>query len=123
MKSVKDLRRKAAKRTAKTAPVYSTSEARANFAEALETTQLDSAVIGFDRYGRTVAALVPVEAIYMLAGLGGKIDAATRQKIDRAARAFVVQVPNRVGKGIAKSAKKKKAAPKAAKAKARARNR
>jgi len=123
MKSVKDLRRKAAKRTAKTAPVYSTSEARANFAEALETTQLDSAVIGFDRYGRTVAALVPVEAIYMLAGLGGKIDAATRQKIDRAARAFVAQVPNRVGKGIAKSATKKKSASKSAKAKARYRDR
>lgn len=123
MKSVKELRRKAAKRTAKTAPVYSTSEARANFAEALETTQLDSAVIGFDRYGRTVAALVPVEAIYMLAGLGGKIDASVRQKIDRAARAFVAQVPNRIGKSIAKPAKKEKAAPKAAKAKARARNR
>jgi endonuclease YncB( thermonuclease family) len=123
MKSVKELRRKAAKRTAKTAPVYSTSEARANFAEALETTQLDSAVIGFDRYGRTVAALVPVEAIYMLAGLGGKIDASIRQKIDRAARAFVAQVPNRIGKSIAKSAPKKKAAPKTAKAKARARNR
>ena len=128
MKSVKDLRRKAAKRTAKTAPVYSTSEARANFAEALETTQLDSAVIGFDRYGRTVAALVPVEAIYMLAGLGGKIDAGTRQKIDRAARAFVAQVPNRIGKSIAKTAAKKtaakrKSAPKSAKAKARARDR
>jgi hypothetical protein len=123
MKSVKELRRKAAKRTAKTAPVYSTSEARANFAEALETTQLDSAVIGFDRYGRTVAALVPVEAIYMLAGQGGKIDASTRQKIDRAARAFVAQVPNRIGKAIAKSVAKKKAAPKTAKAKARARNR
>ncbi len=124
MKSVKDLRRKAAKRTAKTAQVYSTSEARANFAEALETTQLDSAVIGFDRYGRTVAALVPVEAIYMLAGLGGKIDGATRQKIDRAARAFVAQVPNRIGKSIAKkTAPKKKAAPKSGKAKAKARNR
>ena len=123
MKSVRELRRKAAKRTAKTAPVYSTSEARANFAEALETTQLDSAVIGFDRYGRTVAALVPVEAIYMLAGLGGKIDPSTRHKIDRAARAFVAQVPNRIGKSIAKSAAKKKAAPKTAKPKARARNR
>jgi hypothetical protein len=124
MKSVKDLRRKAAKRTAKTAPVYSTSEARANFAEALETTQLDSAVIGFDRYGRTVAALVPIEAIYMLAGLGGKIDAATRQKIDRAARAFVAQVPNRIGKSIAKAATKKKAAArKSAEAKTRSRTR
>jgi hypothetical protein len=123
MKSVKELRRKAAKRAAKTAPVYSTSEARANFAEALETTQLDSAVIGFDRYGRTVAALVPVEAIYMLAGQGGKIEPGTRQKIDRAARAFVAQVPNRIGKSIAKSAAKKKSAPKTSKAKARARNR
>jgi hypothetical protein len=98
MKSVKDLRRKAAKRTAKTAPVYSTSEARSNFAEALE-------------------------AIYMLAGLGGKIDAGTRQKIDRAARVFVAQVPNRVGKSIARAAAKKKSASKSAKAKARNRNR
>ncbi len=124
MKSVKELRRKAARRTAKTAQVYSTSEARANFAEALETAQLDSAVIGFDRYGRTVAALVPVEAIYMLAGMGGKIDPAVRDKIDQGVRQFVTQVPNRIGKKIApKKAAAKKKAPAARRAKAKARRR
>lgn len=125
MKSVKELRRKAARRTAKTAQVYSTSEARANFAEALETAQLDSAVIGFDRYGRTVAALVPVEAIYMLAGMGGKIDPAVRDKIEQGVRRFVMQVPNRIGKKIApkKAAAKKKAPAASGRAKAKARRR
>lgn len=125
MKSLTKLRRKAARRNLKTRPVYSTSEARANFAEALETVQLDSAVIGFDRYGRTVAALVPIEAVYMLAGLGGKIDADAREKIDRAARKFVADVPNRIGKRLEPKAKKsapvKKRALAAAKAKARRR--
>lgn len=101
MKSIKDLRKKAAGRAAKSAPIYSTSEARANFAEALETAQLDSAVIGFDRYGRTVAALVPVEAIYMLAGLGEELEPGVRGKIERAAKLFVHNVPNRIGKRLA----------------------
>lgn len=100
MKSVKDLRKKAARRAAKTAPVYSTSEARANFAEAVETAQVDGAVIGFDRYGRTVAALVPVEAVYMLAGLGGELDNDVRHRIERAAQLFVHNVPNRIGKRL-----------------------
>jgi len=127
MKSVKSLRRKAASRKAKTAPVYSTSEARANFAETLETVQAESAVIGFDRYGRTVAALVPIEAVYMLAGLGSAIDADMRSRIQTLAREFAEQVPNRIGKRIerktiAKKAAKKKTAP-ASRAKAKARRR
>lgn len=101
MKSVKELRKKAASRAHKLAPIYSTSEARANFAEALETAQLDSAVVGFDRYGRTVAALVPVEAIYMLAGMADDLEPNVRGKIQRAAQDFVHNVPNRVGKRIA----------------------
>lgn len=127
MKSVKSLRRKAAARKAKTAPVYSTSEARANFAETLETVQAESAVIGFDRYGRTVAALVPIEAIYILAGMGAQIDPAMRSRVHGNALDFVEQVPNRIGKRIErkavtkKAAKKKRAAPSRAKAKARRR--
>jgi hypothetical protein len=98
MKPVKDLRKKAPRRKPITAPVYSTSEARANFAEAIETAQLDSAVIGFDRYGRTVAALVPIEAIYMLAGREDAIAPEVRNKIERGARSFVQHnVPNRIG--------------------------
>jgi hypothetical protein len=97
MRSVREHRKKAASRARKPkgAPVLSTSEARANFAEALETAQVDNAVIGFDRYGRTVAALVPVEAIYMLAGLGKHVDADTRKEIEEGALAFAKNVPYR----------------------------
>lgn len=97
MRSVREHRKKAASRARKPkgAPVLSTSEARANFAEALETAQVDNAVIGFDRYGRTVAALVPVEAIYMLAGLGKHVDADTRKEIEEGALAFARNVPYR----------------------------
>lgn len=73
--------------------VLSTSEARAHFADALETAQLGNAVIGFDRYGRTVAALVPVEAVYMLAGLGRLVPAATRKEIQAGATQFARNVP------------------------------
>jgi hypothetical protein len=121
MRSVKELRRKAASRVSRKARVYSTSEARANFAEALETAQVDNAVIGFDRYGRTIAALVPVEAIYMLAGKGHMIAPAVREEIESFARQFVQSVPSRVATPEpTPSAKRgKKAAPKKKKAKAK----
>jgi hypothetical protein len=117
MRSVKELRRKAAARARKKTQVYSTSEARANFAEALETAQVDNAVIGFDRYGRTVAALVPVEAVYMLAGLGHMIGPGVREEIASGAQQFVDNVPSRIAaaeapprrKPAKKAAKKKKA--------------
>ena len=96
MRSVKELRRKAASRVSRKARVYSTSEARANFAEALETAQVDNAVIGFDRYGRTIAALVPVEAIYMLAGKGNMIAPSVRAEIESYSLQFVQSVPSRV---------------------------
>lgn len=120
MKSVKELRRKAAARAGRKARVYSTSEARANFAEALETAQVENAVIGFDRYGRTVAALVPVEAVYMLAGMGHVIAPAVREEIQIFAEQFVHSVPSRI-KGVderrprrkAKKTMPKKAAKKA----------
>jgi hypothetical protein len=96
MRSVTEHRKKAASRARKPkTAVLSTSEARANFAEALETAQVDNALIGFDRYGRTVAALVPVEAIYMLAGLGKLVDPATRKQIEEGAIAFAHNVPYR----------------------------
>jgi hypothetical protein len=129
MKSVKELRRKAAARTRRKAQVYSTSEARANFAEALENAQVENAVIGFDRYGRTVAALVPVEAIYMLAGMGHMISPGVREEIANGSQQFVHNVPNRVAmrepeppkaKAKAKGAtKKSKSKKKGKRAKAR----
>ncbi len=121
MRSVKELRRKAASRVSRKARVYSTSEARANFAEALETAQVDNAVIGFDRYGRTIAALVPVEAISMLAGKGHLIAPAVREEIESFSRQFIQSVPSRVSMPEpAPSAKRaKKPAPKKKKAKAK----
>lgn len=86
-----------AKQAKAAAPLLSTSQARAHFAEALETAQVENAVIGFDRYGRTVAALVPVEAIYMLAGMGKMIDRETRKDIEKGALAFAHSVPYRSG--------------------------
>lgn len=83
---------KAPSKAARAAIVYSTSEARANFAEALETASKDGAVIGFDRYGRTVAALVPLEAIYLLAGRGQHIAPSTRERIERYARNLVQDI-------------------------------
>jgi hypothetical protein len=112
MKSVKELRRKAAARTRKKAQVYSTSEARANFAEALETAQVDNAVIGFDRYGRTVAALVPVEAVYILAGKGHMVAPGVREEIAKGSLQFIDSVPNRVSMREEEPPPAKKSAPK-----------
>lgn len=115
MRSGLETRKKSASRPrkAKGPAVLSTSEARANFAEALETAQVDNAVIGFDRYGRTVAALVPVEAIYMLAGLGKQVDPATRREIEEGAIAFAHNVPYRAvgAERFAAPAPKAKAKP------------
>lgn len=108
-------------RTPKTR-VLSTSEARAHFAEALETAHVDKAVIGFDRYGRTVAALVPVEAVYMLAGLGRLVPAATRKDIGGAAAVFARNVPYLAPQPAAKAKlPRKKAAKKTVARKKRSR--
>jgi len=75
------------------AKVLPSSEARASFSETLETAQVDNTVIGLERYGRTVAALVPVEAIYILAGQGDLIDVRTREEIIAGAQLFAHNVP------------------------------
>jgi hypothetical protein len=96
MKSARESRKKAARRTTET-PIQSAS--KAGFAKA--AAKLDGAVIGFDRNGRTVAALVPVEAVYMLAGLGGELDDKVRRKIERAAQLFVHNASDRIGRRAA----------------------
>lgn len=122
MKSVKELRKREADRVEKKARIYSTSEGRANFAEALELAQLEHAVVGFDRYGRPLAALVPIDAVRMLAGHDSEVEPATREKVQRMARLFLANVPGRstlartpkkAVKKQAKAAKKKKKPAKA----------
>src|SRR5512145_685833 len=70
-------------------PSFSTSAGRANLARALETTDREKTVVGFDRYNRPVAALVPIEAVSILAGQGEQVDPAVRAKIVRMAKLFV----------------------------------
>jgi hypothetical protein len=94
MKSGKARKLKGAKRKHK--QVYSTSEARSRMAEVLDTAQADAAIIGFERYGRTRAVLVPPEAIYMLAGLGQLVPSSARRKIEKGARLFISNAPDRL---------------------------
>jgi hypothetical protein len=101
-------------KAARTASVYSTSEARANFAEALDAARKDGAVIGFDRYGHTVAALVPLEAIYILAGRGDRISPSTRERIERGAKNLVQDILQPEVQVIRALAKPKRAAGRAA---------
>jgi hypothetical protein len=93
MTSVSALRKKAAARASAKTQMYSTSQARANFAEALGIAQVENTVIGFDRYGRLVAALVPIDAVRMLAGQSASVDPAVRAKIERMARLFLYNTP------------------------------
>ena len=51
--------------------------------------QEESTVIGFDRYGKLVAALVPIDAVRMLAGRGEDVAPAVRSKIERMSRVFL----------------------------------
>jgi len=96
---------------------YSTSKARANFASALETTDRLKMIVGFARYKRTVAALVPIEAVRMLAG-NNNVDPGVRTKIVRLAQAFVAAAEHE-GPAEAPAPRKtaKKKAAKRAKAK------
>lgn len=71
---------------------FSTSQGRANFARALETTDREKTVVGFARYNTPVAALVPIEAVRMLAG-EDEVDPAVRAKITRMAKLFLAGAP------------------------------
>jgi len=97
----------------------STSKGRANLARALSTTEREKTIVGFDRYRRPVAALVPIDAVYMLAGQDGQVTPAVRDRIGRVARAFVFALSRTSGRDTeSAAAKPKKAARKAPRKKA-----
>jgi len=112
MKSPKTSKKSVRQRTR----MYSTSEGRANFAQALEAAQSEGAIIGFERYGRPVAALAPIEAVLLLAGVKRGVDPRTRAAITAAAQAFVAAMPEmQNGSAVSPAPKvvaKKKAAAK-----------
>ena len=71
--------------------VYSTTIGRAKFAEFLQMTFGEKTVFGFDRYGRALGALVPMEAVKMLAGR--EVDPDVRRRIERSAQELLRQAP------------------------------
>lgn len=72
--------------------VYSTTDGRQRFPDILQVSYGEKAVIGFDRYGRALGAVVPMEAVLMLAGSTDKVDKGVRDRIERAAQALLDKV-------------------------------
>lgn len=69
--------------------VYSTTDGRQRFPDILQVSYGEKAVIGFDRYGRALGAVVPIEAVQMLAGCLDNVDEDVRDRIERAAKALL----------------------------------
>lgn len=75
------------------ARIVSTSEGRQRFPDLLQTCFGDKAVIGFDRYGRALGAVVPMEAVRLLAGYDDSVDPHVRKTIAMTAEALLREVP------------------------------
>lgn len=86
-------------------PIVSTSEGRQRFPDILQTSFGDKAVIGFDRYGRALGAIVPIEAVMLLAG--GHVDEDIRKRIQDGAKLLLDAF---AGRSDARSAPRKGAA-------------
>lgn len=106
MKAKSSTRRTSARAKARS---FSTSHARANFAEKLDTTGRDKTIVIFDRYRKPIAALMPLDVLYMLAGQDGEVTVAVREKIVRAARLLVAALPKAAIPAPAKTAAPAKA--------------
>ena len=75
------------------ARLFSTTEGRQRFPDLLQTCFGDKAVIGFDRYGRALGAVVPMEAVRLLAGYDESVAPYVRDTIAATAEALLRQVP------------------------------
>jgi hypothetical protein len=72
--------------------VYSTTDGRQRFPDILQVSYGEKAVIGFDRYGRALGAVVPMEAVLMLAGKTENVDEGVRDRIERSAKALLSKI-------------------------------
>lgn len=73
--------------------LYSTTEGRQRFPDILQVSYGDKAVIGFDRYGRALGAVVPIEAVRILAGYGETVDDDVKRRMERTARLLLAKLP------------------------------
>lgn len=77
----------------KEAIVYTTTEGRQRFPDILQVSYGDKAVIGFDRYGRALGAVVPMEAVRVLAGFPDTVDPDIIKRIERTAKRLIERLP------------------------------
>ena len=82
---------------ATTSQVYSTTLGRAKFPEFIQMSYGEKAVIGFDRYGHMVGAIVPFEAVKILAGMGDDLNPHLREQIRASALQLLAQTPSHTG--------------------------
>lgn len=73
--------------------LLSTTEGRQRFPDILQTCFGDKAVIGFDRYGRALGAVVPMEAVRLLAGFQESVEPRVREAIAETAKELLREVP------------------------------
>lgn len=78
------------------ARLLSTTDGRQRFPDLLQTCFGDKAVIGFDRYGRALGAVVPMEAVRLLAGYDDCVDPHVRETIASTAQALLRKIPAEV---------------------------
>ncbi|HTQ13157.1 MAG TPA: hypothetical protein VMH86_04715 [Rhizomicrobium sp.] len=76
---------------ASTSQVYSSTEGRQKFPDFLQVTYGEKAIIGFDRYGRALGAIVPIEAVQMLAE-DTHVDDDMRRRIKRTAKSLLEEL-------------------------------
>ena len=72
--------------------LHSTTVGRQRFPDLLQRSFGEKSVIGFDRYGRALGAVVPMEAVCVLAGCAEQVDEDVRLRIERAAQSLLKRV-------------------------------
>lgn len=65
------------------------TEGRQRFPEIMQDVFGEKAITGFHRYGRALGAVIPLEAVRLLAGCAHAVDPAMRKRIRATARALL----------------------------------
>jgi hypothetical protein len=73
--------------------VYTTSEGRQDFPDLVQKSYGEKSILGFNRYGRFLGALVPPEAVMLLAD--EQVDDATRKRIRAFASKLMTELNQR----------------------------
>lgn len=75
-------------------PVVPTTHGRKHFPDLIQDSYGNKSITGFDRYGRFLGAIVPPEAIYLLAE-EGEVDDYARERIKSYAKVLLDELKHR----------------------------